>query len=599
MCSLAAESDEALDRGEFKLLFRGAHGPSGARLLGRFCHADDELRSLTEQHLRAEESHSPDAIYAEVVHLPEGRLGNILSRPVMRDYEIPFLGRGGADKEHQIPASDLLVTVQGQSVFLTSKRLGKRVIPRLTSAHNYSSRSLGVYRFLCTLQGQGLKPGLGFDWGALDGLSFLPRVSSGRSVLARARWSVPRAEIEHLTRGKDEARFAAVQAWKRERGLPTRVLLADGDNELLVDLDNVLSIDSFLSLIKNRPSLTLNELFPGPEELCATGPEGRFASEIVIPYERRPQDVATAPQRQTPPRPTTRIFPPGSEWLYLKVYSGTATCDRILAEVVAPMARQAQAEGACDHWFFIRYGDPDWHLRLRFHGDPQRLHGEVLPLLHAAFNPLMADGRVWRLQFDTYERETERYGGPAGIDLAEKFAHVDSEAVLGIVQALEGDEGAAARWRLALKGTDLLLADLGFDATTKIDVMQQMQTSFATEFNAGAVLRKQMANRLRQERRELDALLEQSHDENHPLAPGLAALEMRSKRFAPIVAELRARETKGLLTAPLAYLAPSYIHMFNNRLLRSEARAQEMVLYDFLLRLTQSRAARERSKKKK
>jgi thiopeptide-type bacteriocin biosynthesis protein len=171
--------------------------------------------------------------------------------------------------------------------------------------------------------------------------------------------------------------------------------------------------------------------------------------------------------------------------------------------------------------------------------------------------------------------------------------------VLGIVQALEGDEGAAARWRLALKGTDLLLADLGFDATTKIDVMQQMQTSFATEFNAGAVLRKQMANRLRQERRELDALLEQSHDENHPLAPGLAALEMRSKRFAPIVAELRARETKGLLTAPLAYLAPSYIHMFNNRLLRSEARAQEMVLYDFLLRLTQSRAARERSKKKK
>ena len=43
---------------------------------------------------------------------------------------------------------------------------------------------------------------------------------------------------------------------------------------------------------------------------------------------------------------------------------------------------------------------------------------------------------------------------------------------------------------------------------------------------------------------------------------------------------------------PLAELAPSYLHMHANRLLRSAQRAQELVLYDFLARLEESRAAR-------
>ena len=36
------------------MLLDGAAGPSGARLLGRFCHADPELHQWVEQHLRAE-----------------------------------------------------------------------------------------------------------------------------------------------------------------------------------------------------------------------------------------------------------------------------------------------------------------------------------------------------------------------------------------------------------------------------------------------------------------------------------------------------------------------------------------------------------------
>ena len=45
-----------------------------------------------------------------------------------------------------------------------------------------------------------------------------------------------------------------------------------------------------------------------------------------------------------------------------------------------------------------------------------------------------------------------------------------------------------------------------------------------------------------------------------------------------------------------ARVAASLVHMHTNRMLRSAARAQELVLYDFLHRLYTSRQARERKR---
>lgn len=615
MATVAADSPESLENGDFRVAFRSAAGPSGAQLLGRFCHADPELRGHVESMLRREEARQPEAIFAEVVHLPEGRIGNILSRPVMRDWEIPFLGRGGADAEHRIPVSDLLVTVTGQRILLFSKRLRRPVIPRLTSAHNFSLRSLGVYRFLCSLQSQGLRAGMAWGWGVLESFRYLPRVVCGRLVLARARWKVERAELEALLELGGAELFRAVRSWRQGRRMPRRLVLIDADNELLVDFENVLSLETFVPLVKRRPEFVLTELFPDLDEIPAMGPEGRFFCELVVPFLREPSPPAPLPggegsrREPSPAAPGgegaagaavpafRRTFPPGSEWLYAKLYTGTSTADRLLADVVSPLAREVTASGAADHWYFIRYGDPAWHLRLRFHGEPGRLHGEVLPRLQAAVAPLLDDGRVWRFQLDTYRREVERYGGPDGVELSERLAHADSEAVAAIVERLEGDEGAAVRWQLAVRGIDQLLRDLGIEGDERMSLLERIQTSFAQEFRADTRFKKQLSGRLRDERRELEALLDAEARPEHSLEPGLAAFDRRSELLAPIVAELRRREAAGRLTSSVVDLAPSYVHMFSNRLIRSDARAHEVVLYDFLHRLTLSRVARRRKSK--
>jgi thiopeptide-type bacteriocin biosynthesis protein len=592
MATVAAASQDELDHGRFRVLLRGASGAPGAGLLARFCHADDALRARVEEHLRLEEVQRPDALFAEIVHLPEGRVGNILLRPALRSYEIPFLGRSGAHLEAQLPVTDLLVSVASDGVdsgaaerlVLRSRRLGCEVLPRLTSAHKYSRSSLGVYRFLCELQRQGSVDVLTWDWRPLETLPFLPRVSSGRTVLARARWNLERRDLERFT-----DRAEAFRLWCREAGLPRWIVLAHEDQELVTDLRNPLSVEALLHHLRRREQATLVELFPSPDELCVHGAEGCFTHEIVIPFVRATEG-RTSNRRAAPRESVQRRFSPGSEWLYAKLYTGNGTADRVLTDLAEPVVQAALDTGAAERWFFVRYADPHFHVRLRVNGDPRRLVREVLPLLHEKAEPLFADGVMWRLQLDTYERELRRYGGDEGIELSEELFWHDSEAVLGIVRTLWGDEGLDARWRLAFCGIDRLLDDFGLDLERKRVWARGRRDSFAREFDVGAQTRRVLGERYRAERKALDELLDLEEGDDHPLAPGIQLLRERSWRLAPLVERLRAREQR--LSVSLDHVLWSYAHMHANRLLRGAHRAQELVLYDLLDRVYTSRLAR-------
>src|SRR5512133_682128 len=596
MATLAAESDRAIAQGAFRVFLQHLYGPSGAVLLGRFCHADQTLLQFVRAHLRAEEARRPERLFAEIVHLPEGRIGNILCRPMLRDYEIPYLGRSGAPADRQIPVTDLLVSVRDGRIVLRSDRLGREVVPRLTNAHNYGRRSLGVYRFLCELQHRDTAAGLvAWDWGPLEDAPFLPRVVSGRLVLSRARWNVTEAELRALgqTRGADQ--FAAVQAWRAERRLPRYVALADYDNELVIDLDNVLSVAALAHPLRGRSQAVLVEMFPGPEALCVSGPEGRFVHELVVPFVQGappPPDPDNAAPQATGSA-VRRRFPPGSEWLYAKLYTGAGTTDQVLNHLVGPLVRSWLSSGAADAWVFIRFADPDWHLRLRLHGEPERLHAEVLPSLEAGAAPLLETGQLWRLQLDTYEREVERYGGDRGIELAEQVFAADSEAVITILGSLSGDAGLDLRWRLAMCGIDLLFDDFGLTLEEKRSVARRARENLGREFGIDGTFRNWVSQRYRAERARLEAFLDPGHDPPPPLAAGLDALRRRSLRLAPVAAELRQLDETGRLSATISDIAMAYAHMHANRLLRSAQRAHELVLYELLGRAYSSQAGRQ------
>src|SRR5262249_51871370 len=146
----------------------------------------------------------------------------------------------------------------------------------------------------------------------------------------------------------------------------------------------------------------------------------------------------------------TRILPLGSDWLYVKLYGGAAVLDETLVTVFPPLLEAAAASGALSRWFFIRYADPQVHLRVRVNGQPHRLRRDVLPIICDALNPVLSSGRIWKIQFDTYEREIERYGGPEATATAEDIFFADSEACLTILRESASDEGMDLRWRACL-----------------------------------------------------------------------------------------------------------------------------------------------------
>jgi thiopeptide-type bacteriocin biosynthesis protein len=612
---LAAASAEAVDRGAFRVYLQLGRGPSGADLLARFCHADARLDAAVRALVAAEEAAEPDVIHAEIIHLPEGRAGNLLLRPVLRGHEIPYLGRAGAPEAAQIPVEDLLLSLSRGRLVLRSRRLQREVRPCSTTAL-WTRVGPSVYRFLAALAYHGTASALRWSWGPLERSPHLPRVSVGRLVLDLARWRLDAGELLRLGAPPGEPLFDAAQRLREQRGLPRRVALVENDTLLPVDLDNALSIEAFAQLVKGRGEAELVEMFPGPDELCVRGPEGGFVHELVVPLgpvsDTAPAAVSTrvsgpvsgaSPTVEARERPrvapaVARRFPPGSEWLYARLYGGPATADRVLRDLVAPLVAEARAAGAVDRWFFVRFRDPELHLRVRLHGPPGRgsgsLWGEVLPRLHQAAGPWLADQRLWRLDLGTYEREVERYGGEDGIELAEQIFAADSDTALSLVARLAGDAGLDVRWRATLCGMDRLLRDLGLDLAARQQVVSVVRAGLGRILGVDAELERALGAKYRQERAAIEDLVAPALPDEHPLAGLDEIFGQRSARVAPVAAALRRAEAEGRLSVPVATLAGELVHMHANRMLRGVALRQELVLYDLLTRLYQARRARGR-----
>jgi lantibiotic biosynthesis protein len=597
-------------------------GPSGANWVARFCHVSPQLTRLVETHLRAEEAnHDGRAVFAEVAHLPEGRVGNVVSRPVLRRYEIPFLTTPGVPADARLPLADLNLSLKNGRLVLRSRRLGKEVLPRLSSAHDFSTpRNLKLYKFLCLLQQQGTTPELAWNWWGLEQEKFLPRVVFGNIVLSLARWIIDETGVRELLHGQEEQRLSRLREWRRAARVPRFVYIAEGDNNLLIDFEAALSREAFFDHIRKQSSAMLVEMFPSPEALPVLGPGGTFVHEMVVPFVRnrefKGQPVVAEPReeparRDSFPAATTTVSngpAAGSDWLFAKIYCSPSHADRLLTEFVPALLGELRKGGVAPRWFFARYADPQWHLRLRFHGDPAVLQAQVLPLLQTRIEEEQRRGTVWRLQFDDYEPEVDRYGGPVAIHLAEQIFQLDSELCLQLLQGLSGDFSTDLRWQLAFSAVDCLLTALDLKLDEKRSFAANAARWCEKDFVVNDGYKRQVARRFRDYRRILDDLLTDVEDgtasrAGSRTAPAVVPAEARGAlaRYAVGVTLVRHRleevRCANQLTCTVPELANGLVHMQLNRIFRSCHREQEAVLCELLNRTYASRLNRAKDQR--
>jgi thiopeptide-type bacteriocin biosynthesis protein len=407
----------------------------------------------------------------------------------------------------------------------------------------------------------------------------------GRHVVSVAQWTFTRAELLGWTTRDPAARRSAIEDLRARYAIPRHVLIADGDNRLTVDLESDQSVASARTALGGSELVLLQEAIGVADATFATGPEGGFVCELVVPMRLEPRATRPTPRPVLGLRDTTRRHPMGQRWTVVKLYARPSHGDRVLLGVIRPVARSGTA-GL--RWFFERARDPDEHVKLVLRTTGRAATERVLRTVLRRCAALEADGTLVRSTIEGYAPALETFGGPDAMAAAETVAWRDSEAVLQLLadRRLDLAHDSRQRWLAQAIAFDRFVtavapADrLGYLELARAGALEAVEPSDALE--------PALSRAYRASKHELDAVLE-----------GPDSIGRRIRTALALRDEVIAKETRSLLARAGARSTP---HTFEStwaiaqdvlrRLARTRDAESELAIVDGLLRRERSLVAR-------
>ncbi|MDW3191890.1 MAG: lantibiotic dehydratase [Cytophagales bacterium] len=578
------------NRYEYVFVLRNFIGPSASIFLGRFCCGDQSLTETVKKYCE-ENITSEEHAFSEIVHLPTPKMGNVVARPKLRKYEIPIITPGSVSTEDQILLSDLFIQIRNGGLELRSKRLNKKVIPRLSNAHNTRGSKIPVYKFLADFQRHGYSTGFYWDWGSLASYKYLPRVVYKNIILERARWII---DLPKTKKGQESAFNieSYVKEIRKEWEIPRLVTIAEGDNEILVDLENENLLKVLNAELKRKKSLILYENLITSKTSPIQKGNSQYANELVIPFNILHNENNVSSNISAESSDVKKVFYPGDEWTFIKIYTGHNTADELLIHVIEPYFESLIKDKKIESWFFIRYQDPDHHLRLRW----AKSDGSGIYLVKDIQEQIKINSMITKkVQVDTYVREIDRYG--KSIDLSERIFSFDSIATVKILKILDSiDNPEYYRWLLCMRNVNSFLNDCGYDNNNKLQFFSNLEKSMSDEFISNKSIMKNLNKKYREESQTIFGFLNQDDDHlNATMVEISNVLAERSNRIIPIINEIKNQ----YLANPFKFqmVVGSHVHMIINRFLKSDQRKQEWVIYTFMYKYYKSIIGREKQKK--
>jgi thiopeptide-type bacteriocin biosynthesis protein len=271
-----------------------------------------------------------------------------------------------------------------------------------------------------------------------------------------------------------------------------------------------------------------------------------------------------------------RDFCLGSEWLYYKIYTGVKTADLILLEKIYPIILDLKSKNNISKWFFIRYNDPEDHIRIRFCVQKPKYLAVIISKLYPILNALVEGNSIWKIQTDTYQREIERYGENTIIDSETLFWH-DSEMILSYLDIKPYFLKNETQLLFSFCAIDSFLNSFSLTIYDKLNLMAELQASFKAEFDADKNLKKEMDKHYRELFPEIANFLTRKAINEFPEIFSIIAVKQTH------TIEI-AQKIKDNLEIPLSSFLMSHIHMTINRQYTSKQRFCELLIYDHLHR---------------
>ncbi|WP_172384662.1 lantibiotic dehydratase [Streptomyces sp. MNP-20] len=550
---IAAESAAAVDRGDFTLVLVGAATASGG-FTGRFAHLFPPAQAAAIRHTARAARETTGRLPVQVHHqASHHRHANVAQVPTWLDTRLAIGVHPGpaAPGVTDLTLDDIAVGADSEGFRIVSAALGRELTPSALHVLNRELTAPNAVRFLIEAAAFGRKQWRLWEWGAAEDLPFLPAVRTGRTVLSPARWRL-------------DATGLPLDEWRALWHVPDHVQLTIGDHRIPLNLTVPAHQEILRRECERTGAAVVHELPLGHDADSGWlhGPGGAHEAEAVVTLTPCLPEPAEAPARTTRPviRRGTGEIPPGGPWLYATLYTSAERQDELLTgplrRFLADLGSPPAGPSGVDRWFFIRYADPDPHLRLRLHGDPALLNGTVLPRLHDLVAELSSEGLARGLRLDSYAPETERYGGPTLLAGAEAVFHADSQLVLE---------------RLAAPADDRILST-AYDVTELVRAFHRGYGGDWRHWLTGTYPKREQHHKAFAARRR--AALARITPDGVP-DPAAQPYHAAPERFGRLV---RAEEDRGALSvSPDAVLA-SLVHMHCNRRLGTDRTAEAQTL---------------------
>jgi lantibiotic biosynthesis protein len=417
--TLAADTLKDLDRGAFTLTILSGSRHAGVSA-ARFLHLLTPAEFASFQHVYQQlPTSQPDAATVQLSGPPlDARLVAVARTPAL----LPILPLGDFHSAPPWTVDDLAVAGDGQRLWLVSRTTGQPVEPLLCNSVLLPALQQPLMRFLTEIWTAWNAPCSRFDWGQASGLPFLPRLRRGRTIVHPGRWIIDRTALAARSTGWLQWR----QVWqqhRQQRQIPQQVLIGDDDVRLRLDLDN----HAHLAVLRDhldRHARTVVTEAPGPAGWIANRP-----AELLLTLTHTVP--VTRPARPAQPVPSIQHWPGHSRWLEARLYG---ELDAILTDL---------ADRSTDHlppgWWFVRYPDPEPHLRLRIQlSDTDQFACTAVHLADWVAK-LDDDAVLHDYSLHPYRPEI-RHGTGSTLAAAEAVFSADSRAAL---RRLTGDRQAA------------------------------------------------------------------------------------------------------------------------------------------------------------
>lgn len=413
---------DALGRGDFELVVVGASRAAGT-MSGRFLDLLEppDTRAITAlDHLTEAD---PEALAVQVSFPPlDPRQAHVVRAPEVLPAVVSVA-------EHRVPDSrtialdDLAVMCDKDRLYLVSLSRRRRLIPSVLHALELRGHTPPLVRFLVEVARAQTAAVTTFDWGPAARLPYLPRLRYGRTIVSPAHWRLEQTDFPG--RGASWPSWCeAVMGLRGRRRMPAVVYLVEGDQRLKLDLDEPAHLALLRDHTTRTEALTLTEAPTGASQGWIGG---------------RPHEVVTTLTAVRQPVPTARpktvrtvigrdhgCLPGSPPWLHAKLYGAP---DRIPHLLTRHLPDLLAAWDTPPRWWYTRFRDPQWHLRLRIAVPREADFAVVAQRVNTWANALRSEGLLSGLELTAGYPETGRWGSGTLLDSAEDVFVADSAAL--------------------------------------------------------------------------------------------------------------------------------------------------------------------------